>query len=330
MITRGSQMALDLLARVLVRPGDVVAVEALGYPNAVNVFRKATPAVAPIGVDDDGLDVAALADLARRHPVRALYLTPQHQYPTTVMLSPTRRLALLALARRHDLAVIEDDFDHEFHFDGRPVLPLAAADGGRNVIYVGTFAKILAPGLRLGFVTAPPALVARLAAERALVDGQGDGILECAIAELLDDGEVQRLARRSRRIYAERREALCAAIDDDLAEVLSYRRPAGGLALWARAAPCVDVEAWRARCAARESTFRSAASSRSTAGPRRSCVSATRRWTSRASPGRDACSANRFPEVCEGQRATGRPHRPGRRPADGRAPQGARARKLTG
>jgi GntR family transcriptional regulator/MocR family aminotransferase len=255
MITRGSQMALDLLARALVRPSDAVAVEALSYPNAVNVFRKATANVMPVGVDEDGLDVAALAELAGRRPIRAVYLTSQHQYPTTVMLSPTRRLALLDLARRHDLAVIEDDYDHEFHFDGRPVLPLAATDGGRHVIYVGTFAKILAPGLRLGFVVAPPALVARLAAERSLIDGQGDGILECAVAELLDDGEVQRLARRSRRIYQDRREALCAAIDQDLPGVLDYRRPPGGLALWARVARGIDVEAWRARCATRDVHF---------------------------------------------------------------------------
>jgi GntR family transcriptional regulator/MocR family aminotransferase len=154
----------------------------------------------------------------------------------------------MALARQHRIAIVEDDYDQEFHYDGRPLMPMAAGDASGNVIYVGTQAKILAPGLRLGFVVAAPALLARMAAERALIDGQGDAVLECAVADLLEDGEIQLHVRRVRRIYHQRRDALCAALDAGLSGVLSYARPAGGLALWTRVAREIDLPAWHARC----------------------------------------------------------------------------------
>jgi GntR family transcriptional regulator/MocR family aminotransferase len=247
MITRGSQMALDLVARSLIRPGDVVAVEALGYLNAIRVFQRAGATVVPIPVDEHGLDVAALMALTRRRAVRLVYVTPHHQYPTTVTLSATRRLGLLDLARRERFAIVEDDYDQEFHYDGRPVLPLASSDPGGNVIYVGTLAKSLAPGLRLAFVVAPPELLERLAFERALVDRQGDAVLECSIAELIEDGEVQRHVRRTRRIYHARRDAFCERLDRELGRAVAYRRPLGGLALWVDVAPDVDVAAWQLR-----------------------------------------------------------------------------------
>jgi GntR family transcriptional regulator/MocR family aminotransferase len=164
LVTRGSQMALYLVARALVSPGDVVAVENIGYVPARAVFRLAGARLVPLPLDDQGLDPSALEALARKGPVRAVYLTPHHQYPTTVTLSPGRRLSLLEVARAHRIAVIEDDFDHEFHYDGRPVLPLASVDRAGVVVYVGTLSKILAPGLRLGYVVAPAPLLSRLAA----------------------------------------------------------------------------------------------------------------------------------------------------------------------
>jgi GntR family transcriptional regulator/MocR family aminotransferase len=247
MITGGCQMALDLVVRALVEPGDVVAVEALGYFNAFNVFRRAGAKVVPIPVDREGLDVPALAELVQKERVRLVYVTPHHQFPTTVTLSPARRLALLDLARRAELAIVEDDYDQEFHYDGRPVLPLASHDAHGSVIYVGTLAKILAPGLRIGFVVAPPPVIARLADERSLVDRQGDAVLECAVADLIEDGDVQRYARRNRRIYHRRRDAFCAAVDAELGGAFDYERPAGGLALWATTPSDFDLEGFHAR-----------------------------------------------------------------------------------
>jgi GntR family transcriptional regulator/MocR family aminotransferase len=215
-------------------------------------LQRAGATLLPIPVDADGLDVAALAAVVgagRR--VRALYLTPHHQYPSTVILSASRRIALLDLARRERIAIIEDDYDHEFHFDGHPVMPLGSADPSGVVIYVGTFSKILAPGLRLGFAVAPAPLLERLAVLREVVDRQGDMTGELAVAELIDDGELQRHARRMRRIYQARRDLFVAALARGLGGALTFRVPPGGMSLWARAAPEIDVEAWCARGAAR-------------------------------------------------------------------------------
>jgi GntR family transcriptional regulator/MocR family aminotransferase len=249
-ITNGSQMALDLLGRVLLAPGDGVAVEGLGYRPAWGALQRAGGRLHPIPVDVEGMRVAALARLAQRGGLRAVYVTPHHQYPTTAVLSPRRRLALLELARAHRLAVIEDDYDHEFHYQGRPVLPLASADRTGQVVYVGTLSKILAPGLRIGFVVAPAPVIARLVDERALSDDHGPHIIEGAVAELLDDGELQRHARRARRIYQRRRDLFAAALGRHLGGALTFQVPAGGTALWARAAPDIDVDRWAARALA--------------------------------------------------------------------------------
>lgn len=246
-ITRGSQGAIDLFARAVVRPGDVVAVEALGYRPAWSAFEVAGARLAPIPVDASGLRVDALAELITRERVRALYLTPHHQYPTTVTLSPGRRLELLELARAHRLAILEDDYDFEYHFEGRPVLPLASADRAGVVVHVGTLSKILAPGLRIGFVVAPPSLLERIVALRTVIDRQGDLAVEHAIAELLDDQEVQRHVRRVRRLYRERRDALVEALRDKLGSAVNVEPPAGGMALWVRIDPSIDVDAWAAR-----------------------------------------------------------------------------------
>ena len=242
LITRGSQMALDLTARTLLRPGDVVAVEELGYRRAWDAIVRAGARLVPLPIDSDGVDVGALEALCARRPVRALYLTPHHQYPSTVVLSAARRIALLDLARRQRLAIIEDDYDHEFHFEGHPVMPLASADAAGVVIYVGTFSKILAPGLRLGFTVAPRPLLDRLARLREVADRQGDTSTESAVAELIEDGELQRHARRMRRIYQVRRDAFVAALRRRLGDALTFRVPPGGMSLWARAAAAIDVD----------------------------------------------------------------------------------------
>jgi GntR family transcriptional regulator/MocR family aminotransferase len=244
LVTRGAQLAITLAARALVRPGDAVAVEELGFPAAWETFRAAGARLVPIAVDEDGLRVDALEAVARRERLRALYLTPHHQYPTTATLPAARRLALLRLAAAERFAIIEDDFDCEFHYDGPQVLPLAANDPARVVIYVGTLSKVLAPGLRLGYVHAPQEAIACLAEHRRYVDRQGDGALELAIAELLEDGEIPQHVWRMRRLYAARRDALAEALRAELAGALAFAVPPGGIALWCRVAEDIDVERW--------------------------------------------------------------------------------------
>jgi GntR family transcriptional regulator/MocR family aminotransferase len=247
LVTRGSQMALTLAARALLRPGDAVAVEEVGYRPAWEAFRAAGATVVPVAVDGDGVDVEALARMTGRTRLRAIYVTPHHQYPTTVTLKAARRLALLALARAGRIAIIEDDYDHEFHYDGRPVLPLASADEAGRVVYIGTLSKVLAPGLRIGYLVAPPAVLRNVAAIRSLLDIQGDRATEAAVATLIEDGEVQRHVARARRMYADRREVLARSLRRTFGDGVEFALAPGGMALWVHLRLAGDVEAWARR-----------------------------------------------------------------------------------
>ncbi|MEO6601602.1 MAG: PLP-dependent aminotransferase family protein, partial [Polyangiaceae bacterium] len=240
-VTHGSQMAIDLVARTLIRPGDRVGVEEIGYQSAWAALRHAGAELVYLRLDKHGIDIDSLQSELTRGPLRALYLTPHHQYPTTAALSVGRRLRLLELAAQHRLAVIEDDYDHEFHYDGRPLASLAGADRAGVVVYIGTLAKVLAPGLRLGFIAAPRSLIATLGAVRFHVDRHGDTVTECAVAELIEEGELLRHARRARRAYHARRDALAALLQKHLGSALSFDVPAGGMTLWAEADSAIDA-----------------------------------------------------------------------------------------
>jgi GntR family transcriptional regulator/MocR family aminotransferase len=247
LITHGSQMALDLAARALVQPGDVVVIEALGHPFVRSTLELAGARLVCAPVDRAGLCVDTLPAIAQSHRVRAIVVTPHHQFPTTSVMPAARRLQLLEFARERRIAVIEDDYDHEFHYDGRPVLPLASSDRAGVVVYVGTLSKILAPGLRVGFAVAPAVVIARMASLRIATDIQGDLLIEAALADLFDRGELGRHVRRMRRIYRARRDALVEALHRELGSELSFEVPSGGMALWARAAPGIDVDRWAER-----------------------------------------------------------------------------------
>ena len=244
MVTRSIEQGIDLVARALVSPGDVVAVEELGYPPAWNALRLAGAELAPLPLDDEGLRVDALAALLERTRVRAVFLTPHHQFPTTAVMSAARRARLAELALRHRVAIVEDDYDHEFHYAGKPVLPLAAGAGGGNVVYVGSLANLLAPGIGTGFVVAPAPVFERLAQLRAASDPRCDAALEGAIAELFEDGELLRHVRRLRRVFAARRDVLAGALRRRLGSALDFRVAEGGLALWVRVDAAIDLGAW--------------------------------------------------------------------------------------
>jgi len=244
LVTRGSQMALYLTAQLLARGRDV-AVEALGYPPAWAALRTAGARLLPIDLDEDGLDVDALARLGPAlSTLSAVYLTPHHQYPTLATLAAARRVRLIALARHHRFALIEDDYDNELHYEGRPVPPLACADTLDVVIYVGSLSKVLAPGLRLGYVVAHTDVIERLTQLRTVVDRQGDLPMEAAVAELLEDGTIQRHVNRLRRTCHARRDALLDALHTHLPDALTAPCPRGGMAVWARVADGIDVDRW--------------------------------------------------------------------------------------
>jgi GntR family transcriptional regulator/MocR family aminotransferase len=209
--TQGTQQALDLIARVLLEPGDLVAVEDPGYPFARDVFALAGARVVPVPVDDEGLVVSRLP--AR---TRLVFTTPSHQFPLGPPMSLARRQALLEYAATHDTAIIEDDYDSEFRFVERPLDTLHRLDAAGRVIYVGTFSKSLLPSLRAGYLVAPPSLRSALRAARQLADSHGSTPTQAALARFIEEGLLARHIRKAAKVYAARRALLTDAIGEHL------------------------------------------------------------------------------------------------------------------
>ncbi|MEV8630253.1 PLP-dependent aminotransferase family protein [Streptosporangium sp. NPDC051023] len=232
LVTQGAQQALDLVGRVLIEPGDRVAVEEPGYPLARLLFASLGAQVVGVPVDDEGLDVSALPADAR-----LVYVTPSHQFPLGTPMSLARRAALLEWAARHDAVIVEDDYDSEFRFGERPLEPLQSLDRDGRVVYVGTFSKTLSPMLRLGFLVAPASLRPALRAARRLTDWHGDHTAQAALARFIDSGELSRHVRKATRVYAARRERILAALRDDLGDLLDLVPSTAGLHLCARLRP---------------------------------------------------------------------------------------------
>ncbi len=248
-ITRGSQMGIFLASRLLAAPGDEVAIETLSYPPAREAFLAAGARIVSVPVDEQGMDVEALEALCQRSALRAIYVTPHHQFPTTIVLPQQRRIQLLALAEQYGFAIVEDDYDHEFHFAHRPMLPLASAHGFARLMYIGSLSKLLAPSLRIGYLVGSPAVVARAGAELCLIDRQGDPATEAAAAELMESGALKSHTRKVVRIYAQRREFLARLLTEAFGDAVRFTVPAGGLALWVTFAAGIDVLALAARAA---------------------------------------------------------------------------------
>ncbi len=209
-VTAGAQQAFDLLARTLVGPGSVVAVEDPGYPPARLAFAAAGARIVGVPVDEQGLVVERLP-----RDARVVCVTPSHQFPLGVAMSPGRRVALLEFARRNDAIVVEDDYDCEYRYDNRPLDALQTLAPGR-VCYVGTFSKTMFPALRLGFAIVPAPLRTRLLALRGVADGFGAPAPQWALAEFIHEGHLLRHVRRMQRRYAQRRARLWAGVHDAL------------------------------------------------------------------------------------------------------------------
>lgn len=259
LVTGGAQMALFLATRALLGAGDgsrrTIAVEARGYRPVWETFRSAGATPVPIPIDGEGLCIDALRRVAARRPIRAVYVTPRHQHPTGVTMSASRRAALVDFATSCGATILEDDFDNDFEYGAAPALPLAATHPDPAVVYVGSLTKLLAPGVRIGFALAPAPLLRRMAEERASIDRQGDQALECAVAELLEDGELRRHQQRMRVLCRERRDALASALASELGDILGFDRPERGTAIWASVRPDIDVDAWHARALAAGVSF---------------------------------------------------------------------------
>jgi len=236
LITRGSQMAIFLAAQVLLRKDDTIMVGETSYFSANLCFRSLGAKLLTIPVDENGLCVEEIPRLIKKgKKIKALYLTSHHHHPTTVTLSPERRLYLLDLAARYGFAIIEDDYSYDFHYANSPILPLASADRNGHVIYIGSFSKSTAPAFRVGYFMAPEEVINEAMRHRRFIDRQGDTVMELAIADLLENGTIQRYRKKAIKQYRKRLDLFCERMKTGvLAAGTDFKRPDGGMAAWVK------------------------------------------------------------------------------------------------
>jgi GntR family transcriptional regulator/MocR family aminotransferase len=242
LVVQGTQEGLGLLARLLLEPGDTAVVEEPGWFGARLAFAAREANLVPVGVDAGGLRTDLLARVLRSRRAKLVYVTPAVQSPTGVALAEPRRAELLALAEEHQCAIVEDDFDSELRI-GSALPALARDDAGGRVAYLGTFSKALFPALRVGYLVAAPSVIQRGIASLGVSHFGGNLVAQAALADLLASGAVERHVRRTRRLYAERLDALMTAIAEHLPEGTRASRPAGGNSVWVELPPSVDGDA---------------------------------------------------------------------------------------
>ena len=227
-ITNGTQQALDVIARVLLSPGDRVAVEDPGYPPARRIFESHGARIVGVRVDDEGLVADELPD-----NTRLVYVTPSHHYPLGVSMSLRRRVALLEWADRQNAAIVEDDYDSEFRFGGRPIEPLQMLDTSGRVIYVGTFSKTMLPSIRLGFVVGPQSIRDAIHAAKFIADWHSSMPVQAALARFINDGGFARHIRRMNAVYRVRHETITSTLMRDFADIVELVPSNAGLHLTA-------------------------------------------------------------------------------------------------
>jgi GntR family transcriptional regulator/MocR family aminotransferase len=228
-ITDGTQASLDLCARACADEGDTVWMENPGYGGALAAFRGAGLAIEGIGVDAEGMAPAPCDWTAR--PPKLVYVTPSHQYPVGVVMSLARRMALIEGARNAGALIVEDDYDSEFRHEGPPLAAMQGLVPDAPVLYCGTFSKTMFPGLRIGFLVAPPGLARGLATMRAQSSAAGRAAEQLALAAFLHSGEFMAHLRRMRRLYRQRRDALAAALERHLGRIAEVHGASAGMHL---------------------------------------------------------------------------------------------------
>jgi len=230
--TRSTEMSLYIVSQLLIKQNDVVLVGNLSNYAANMIFQQAGASIKTIPVDKDGLNI----DYIRKHfikkSIRCVYICAHRDYPTTVTLSAERRLALLQLAKEYGFAIIEDDYDYDFQFEGSTMLPMASADANGMIIYLGKLGQSLFPSFQTGFVIAPENLISEAKNYLQLLDEQGDLIQQQMLSELINEGEIYRLMKKNIVVYKQRRDYLCQLLTAHFSEIAKWNIPSGGLAIW--------------------------------------------------------------------------------------------------
>lgn len=241
LVLRGTMMGLYLVSTGLLQRGDRVVVGSPTYSGAIMNFMQAGANLIPIAVDEYGIRVDELERLCRKYPIRLVYITSHHHYPTTIALRPDRRLQLLDLSARYGFIILEDDYDYDFHYQNKPHLPLASADQAGMVLYCGSFTKAISPAFRVGYLAGSENVVRHLSKLRRIIDRQGDTLLENAIAELLQNGVIQRHLRKALRLYKERRDVFCGLLRSEMGMYVDFQVPEGGMAVWTKFDRGIDL-----------------------------------------------------------------------------------------
>ncbi|MGN7808841.1 MocR-like pyridoxine biosynthesis transcription factor PdxR [Flavobacterium sp. 22076] len=232
-ITRGSQMAMYLAAHCLLSKGDSVIIENPGYKPAWEAFENTGATLLPVNILKDGLDLEEVENhLKNNKAIKAIYVTPHHQFPTTVTMSLKKRLKLIELSNQYGFTIIEDDYDNEFHFGQRPILPISSYSNAKNFIYIGTLSKIVAPALRIGYLAASIENIQKIAQHRKIIDVQGDNIMEEAVLNLINEGKIKRHLKKTNLIYKAKRDHFESLCKLHLKDKITFIKPEGGLAFW--------------------------------------------------------------------------------------------------
>ncbi|MGB3814608.1 MAG: PLP-dependent aminotransferase family protein [Shinella sp.] len=234
LVLTSSQQAMTLCANMLFDPGDRIIIEDPAYYGARKAFDAAGLDCVPVRVDRQGIVIEQIMDDPR--PTKAVFLTPSHQFPTGATLSLDRRLALIEWASRNQAWIIEDDYDSEFHYAGKPTACVQGLDPYDRTIYIGTFTKSLFPGLRIGYVVLPPQLVKPMAVARTLLDGHTASIAQLTLARFMEGGHFGAHVRTMRGVYSRRLGVLAELVRTHLSEFVEPRVPVGGLQM-----PCVLI-----------------------------------------------------------------------------------------
>ena len=232
MSTRSTEMSLYIVSQLLLKPNDTVLVGNLSNHIANMIFQQSGAIVKTIPVDDDGIDVDYIRKHFVKRSIRCIYVCAHRHYPTTKALSVERRLQLMQLAKDYQFAIIEDDYDYDFQFDGSAMLPMASSDANGVIIYLGKLGQSLFPSFQTGFVIAPENLISEAKNYLKLLDRQGDLIQEQMLSELIYEGEIHRLIKKNIIIYRQRRDFLCECLSENFKQHVFWEKPSGGLALW--------------------------------------------------------------------------------------------------
>ncbi|WMI69235.1 PLP-dependent aminotransferase family protein [Mangrovimonas sp. YM274] len=230
--TRSTEMSLYIVSQLLMNQGDLVLVGQLSNYASNMIFQQAGAVIRTIPVDEYGLDVDYIRTHFIKRSIRCVYVCAHRHYPTTKTLSAERRLKLLELAKEYQFAIIEDDYDYDFQFEGSAMLPMASADANGLVIYLGKLGQSLFPSFQTGFVVAPENLILEAKNYLQLLDRQGDLIQEQMLSELISEGEMYRLIKKNVIVYKQRRDCLCNLLKIHFKDGISYEIPTGGLAIW--------------------------------------------------------------------------------------------------